>query len=336
MQNTEKFLIIRFSSFGDVTQSLSIPAALNAKFPHAQIHWVTRHDMCPLLEGHPQIHKIFAYNRKSGWPGLFQLIKQLRAEKYTHVYDAHNNLRSRLISAFLSPQYFIRRSIRRWKRFLLFRLRINKFEMPFNGQRDLLEPLAPWGISRIAPPPPQLYVSDAHAVQAKELLQGWTDFVALAPSAAYFLKRWPKDYWIELIRLNPRQNFALLGGPEDHFLQDIAALDANRIRNFAGRCSLGVSVAVVERAQALVSNDTGLLHVAEQLGKPAIALMGPAPFGFPSRPLTKILQIQLPCRPCSKHGQGPCRNKNFYHECLVAIRPEDVSKELGLILRSPR
>ena len=69
------------------------------------------------------------------------------------------------------------------------------------------------------------------------------------------------------------------------------------------------------------------LHVGEQLGKPSIALMGPAPFGFPSRPSTKIMELNLPCRPCSKHGQGPCVNQ-IYHQCLVDITPAQVAAEV--------
>jgi ADP-heptose:LPS heptosyltransferase len=83
-----------------------------------------------------------------------------------------------------------------------------------------------------------------------------------------------------------------------------------------------------------VSNDTGLLHVAEQIGKPSIALMGPAPFGFPSRPKTKIFEIDLSCRPCSKHGQGPCVNSE-YQKCMRDIKPEDVSRHLRSLLYAP-
>jgi ADP-heptose:LPS heptosyltransferase len=73
--------------------------------------------------------------------------------------------------------------------------------------------------------------------------------------------------------------------------------------------------------------------VGEQLGKPTVALMGPAPFGFPSRPSTKIMELNLSCRPCSKHGQGPCVNK-IYHQCLVDITPDQVAAEIRAKLGS--
>jgi ADP-heptose:LPS heptosyltransferase len=105
------------------------------------------------------------------------------------------------------------------------------------------------------------------------------------------------------------------------------AVDPSRVLNLSGQLSLQESTAAISLCRGLISNDTGLLHVGEQLGKKTIALMGPAPFGFPSRPSTRILELNLPCRPCSKHGQGPCVNEKF-QRCLVDITPEQVHREM--------
>lgn len=327
-----KFLIIRFSSFGDVTQSLSIPSAILSAYPDAEVHWITRKDMAPLLRHHPAIHRIWEFDRKAGLHGLWQLLGTMSTIGFTHIYDAHNNLRSRLVSLRLglfSSARFIRRSQKRWKRFLLFRFRKNTYEMPRSGQRDLLEPLTKWGISKSLPPTPQFFVSAEDINSARTLLGAFCEkpFVALAPSAAFVLKRWPVEHFKTLIQEMPTQNFVLLGGPEDTFINDIAAVAPERTLNLAGKSSLPVSAAIVLQSAVLVSNDTGLLHVGEQLGKPTIALMGPAPFGFPSRPSTTILERDLACRPCSKHGQGPCVNPNF-HQCLKDISPAEVRREV--------
>lgn len=339
---TAKFLIIRFSAFGDVVQTLSVPAAIKKIYPDAHIHWVTRKDIAPLIQGHPHVDKIWELDRKAGLMGLVRLAQQMRQEKFTHIYDAHNSSRSRLITYFLRPwgflgvgPKFIRRSIRRWKRFLLFQLRINTFEQPFSGQRDLLEPLLPWGVSKLPPPAPQIFPSEESQKKAREILGSFEGAVALAPSAAHFLKRWPKEYWQELILLCPQRKFVLLGGPEDSFLEDIRDVAPDRVLNLAGKCPLSISAGVVAQSEALISNDTWLLHAAEQLGKKTIALMGPAPFGFPSRPSTKIMEIPLNCRPCSKHGQGPCVNKVKYHQCLVDITPAEIAIELKQLLSTP-
>lgn len=333
-----KLLILRFSSFGDVTQCLSVPSKIKEKYPQVICHWAVREDLAELLQGHPAIHKVFPLSPKTGAVGLWKLGLELRRQGYTHLYDAHNNLRSHVLTwqiRFLRKIEFIRKSQKRWKRFLLFRLRINKYEQPFSGQRDLLEPLAPWGIDRSSPAPPQLFVDDLKLQLALRKLNqaniSTKNFIALAPSAAFLLKRWPMENWVQLIEDFPLQKFVLLGGPNDYFLDLIAQKFPQRVLNLAGQCSLLESAAIVQLSKALVANDTGLLHVAEQLGHPAIALMGPAPFGFPSRSLTQILQLDLACRPCSKHGQGPCVNPRF-QLCLRGITPEKVGQHLdGLI-----
>lgn len=345
IQARNKILIIRFSSFGDVTQALSIPSKLaelgGAGGPGSapEIHWAIRRDLAPLLEGHPFIHKVWTLDRKKGLLGLWQLIRLLQKERFSHIFDAHNNLRSHLITWFLrpplaltrvfDPPLFTRKSQKRWKRFLLFRFRINTYEQPFSGQRDLLEPLQAWGLSRQSPPAPQLAVNQKAFQDVQALLsqKNFLRFVALAPSAAFPLKRWPLEHFKKLIALAPDEKFVCLGGPEDHFIQELVNVAPDRVLNLAGQFSLQESTAAVSLSRGLITNDTGLLHVGEQLGKKAIALMGPAPFGFPSRESTKIMEIMLPCRPCSKHGQGPCVNEKF-QRCLVDITPEQVLREM--------
>lgn len=339
MKAAPKILILRFSSFGDVTQTLSVPTRLAEGFgPEAEIHWAVRTDLSELLQNHPHIHRIWALERREGSRGLWTLIVELRRQKFTHVYDAHASLRSKVICWALCPLLnpralmtwprILRKSQKRWKRFLLFRLRKDTYEKPRSGQRDLLEPLVRWGLTKTLPAPPQIFPGPASFEVVDRELQkiGLTAgaFVTLCPSAAFELKRWPLEHWRRLIELSPQEKFVLMGGLHDKFVGDLVQVDPNRVFNFAGRLKLMESAAMIARARLTVSNDTGLLHVAEQLGKPAIALMGPAPFGFPSRPSTQILELDLKCRPCSKHGQGPCVNPKF-HRCLVDIDPRTVA-----------
>jgi ADP-heptose:LPS heptosyltransferase len=340
IQARNKILIIRFSSFGDVTQALSIPSKLAELGDGVEIHWAIRQDLAPLLEGHPHIHKVWKLDRKTGLSGLWSLIRDLQRERFAYIFDAHNNLRSHVISWFLRPPFalsrifdpplFTRKSQKRWKRFLLFRFRINLYEKPLSGQRDLLEPLQAWGLTRESPPAPQLVVNAVALSKVRETLasRGYESFVALAPSSAFALKRWPLDHFKKLIALSPSEKFVCLGGPEDSFIQELVQVAPDRVLNMAGAFSLQESSAAIFLARGLVTNDTGLLHVGEQLGKKTIALMGPAPFGFPSRDSTKIMELNLSCRPCSKHGQGPCVNEK-YQRCLVDITPEQVRREMS-------
>lgn len=128
-------------------------------------------------------------------------------------------------------------------------------------------------------------------------------------------------------------HFVVLGGPEDQFLKELEPIAPDRVICLAGQMDLLESARVVASSQALVANDTGLMHVAEQIGKPCVALMGPAPFGFPCRERTIVMELDLACRPCSKHGQGPCVNPE-YQKCLRGIPPQDVVKQLRRVLHA--
>ena len=140
-----KFLIIRFSSIGDIIQCLGIISGIREHFPDADIHWITRKDMAPILEMDRRINKIWGFDKATGLKGLLHMTGELRKEHYDYIYDAHSNIRSNILKFILSPlpshkPYILLRNKKRWKRFLLFRLGINRFEWPFKGVESFRDP----------------------------------------------------------------------------------------------------------------------------------------------------------------------------------------------------
>lgn len=329
--NTDKILVIRFSSFGDIVQSLSCVAKIKQRFTNCKVDFLTKESFRDLLNCDLIDNRILLKKNQS----LLELTLLLHKNRYTKIYDAHNSLRSLLLCFLLSLlnfKFFFSKNLIRKPRFLikrifLFQLRKNFFKMPFSGQRDLLMPLKKWNIDESLPRGPLIFssASDDQLVEAYLAKNHISQYIALAPSAAHTLKRWPKENWIQLIKLNPEKRFILLGGPEDTFLNEF--LISNNVFNCAGRFSFGQTISAVKHCRLLISNDTGIMHIAEQLEKPCIALMGPAPFGFPSRQSTQVLEVNLSCRPCSKHGQGPCINLE-YQKCLKDISVNRVQNEL--------
>ena len=125
-----KILVIRFSSFGDVVQCMSILKPL--KELGAEIHWVTKESFKSLVEASSLTDQVITLRQGSGLKELFCLGKELSNNQYTHIYDAHNNLRSLLLRPFLigEAKYLVR-SKNRLKRFFLFWLREDLFSLPF-------------------------------------------------------------------------------------------------------------------------------------------------------------------------------------------------------------
>lgn len=323
---TNKILIIRFSSFGDIVQTMSVlPSLINKNY---EIHWLVRDDMSSILRLSKGISKIWSLNRSSNLLSLIKLAFKLRGEKFTHIYDAHSSLRSIIacwVLRLFNNVLFIRRSKNRIKRFLLFKFRLNYLPQPFKGIYSYIEPLKPWiDASNIVLK--QIWSFENLISQERlNFLNQFKDKIVCVPSAAWEMKRWPVDYWKKLIQLNSNKEFVILGGEEDLFCNDIASYSNSK--NLAGELSLVESCYVVSVARKVISADTGLIHVADVLGVSGISIIGPTAFGFCSNDNIKTLNMNLDCSPCTKDGRGKCHQK-IYKKCLVDISPERVSSYL--------
>ncbi len=220
----------------------------------------------------------------------------------------------------------------RLKRLLLFSFRVNTFPKPFKGIHSYQAPLQNWDIN-IGTTPELVHwdfpVGDENKYKDKDEAHGR---IVLVPSAAWQMKRWPLGHWKNLVQIMPDKKFFILGGLQDTFCEEIAMIAPERVINLAGKLSLIESCHLIKYSQLVISADTGLLHVADVLGKKAIALLGPTAFGFTSSPLIKIMEIDLPCRPCTKDGSGSC-SQDVYQKCMLNITPFSVAQEIRKIIR---
>lgn len=323
-----KVLIIRFSSFGDIVQAMSCLDDLSLAYRDLEVHWLVRSDLSEVVAFDSRVN-VISYDRKGGWKGLMLLAKELREHKFDIVYDAHLSLRSRILKLLLKPlpligPKWIVRSKERIKRFFLFKLGINFFPSPYKGMDSYRNPLNKIGIRPGKTLHPKWNIAK---------MPEYKDKVVLCPSAAWEMKRWPVDHWKKLIQLLPDKQFVILGGPQDHFCEDIANVDRTRVQNLAGKLSLKESCLVVASAAMVVSADTGLIHVADLLGVSGISLMGPTAFGFCSNDNIVTMGVDLKCRPCTKDGRGSC-SQDVYQKCMVEIAPEMVASKVSSTLIS--
>lgn len=345
--SVSKILIIRFSSFGDIVQCMSVLKPLKERFPNATIHWVTRSDFAQVLSMSSDVDRIYSFDKRDGLVGLIELKERLKKEKYDVIYDAHFNIRSRILCTFIAPipfrflsfikPYFFRRSKDRLKRHLLFRWHKNFFPWPFKGMESFVRPLSSLGIELsdhyyIEGNFPTDVLSKVEKDLSHFIESSSGKLIALIPGAAWEMKRWPIEYWKQLVTLLPDYRFLVLGGPDDSFCQEIADASSGRCLNLAGRCSLLASCALLKKVDAFVSADTGLLHVGDILGVKGIALIGPTAFGFPSSKRIVVCESLLDCRPCTKDGRGKCIHA-VYQYCLTAILPRKVADELQKVVQ---
>ena len=185
----------------------------------------------------------------------------------------------------------------------------------------------PRGTSRPAESPAPSIAADpaaAAATLARFGLDGGRPVVALCIGAEYGpAKRWPPSHFAALGRRLMSEDYAVwtMGGPGDAAVGDQVAALAPKIANLAGRTSLSEAIDLIAAAKAVVSNDSGLMHVAAALGRPVIGLYGPTSSVF-TPPLSAdavILREDLPCSPC---GKRVC--PLGHHKCLNDLSPDRV------------
>ncbi|MEO0181517.1 MAG: glycosyltransferase family 9 protein [candidate division WOR-3 bacterium] len=150
-------------------------------------------------------------------------------------------------------------------------------------------------------------------------------FVILAPGAQHPMRSWP--WFPELAELlSARGTDILWIGLGGEGPSDVPGIDLR------GKTSIQELLYVISKAKALVSGDTGPMHIARCLGVPVVAIFGPTipEFGFGPLPGQGIvLEKNLRCRPCSLHGERRCPHAL---ECLTGINPQTVLQSLGVVL----
>lgn len=298
----------------------------------ADVHWLTRSDLTPMLSTHPKLHKIWSYEKKTGLIGLFKIVSLIRKENFDYVYDAHQNIRSNIVRVLLgfpniNPKYkFAVRLKHRIRRLLFFQANMKSMlKMPFRAVRSFQDPIAPWGIDLDKTYDTQWIFNKELVAAGEKLLNHLLDeekVITLVPSAAWELKRWPVEYWKQLVVSMPDYKFVILAGPNDDFTKEIEKAAPERIVNLAGKSSLLESFYIISQSQMVVSADTGFLHAADLFRRNAIALMGPTAFGHPTGDTVKVLEINnLECRPCTKAGNTTCKLADESRNCLLDIKP---------------
>jgi len=188
---------------------------------------------------------------------------------------------------------------------------------------------APGAPLRAGLPKPRLAASDAQvaAAFAKVGLDLARPLVVFAPGAEFGgAKRWPPEHFAQLaqhiLARDPQAQVALLGSPKDGPTCDELLAAAGRpagLVSLAGKTSLSDAVALIARAAAVVSNDSGLLHVASGLNRPVIAIYGPTDPGHapPFSDMAASISLRLECSPC-RQRECPLGHQNCMHGISAA------------------
>ncbi len=327
------WVVFRLSALGDIVLTTGVLDYWHRR-DGTRFIYLTRPAMLPVLENNPAIAQTVALDPKKmqGRNWVEQAGQLAREFRGLGLLDLHGTLRSRILSVRWKGQV-VRYPKRGLTRRLYNRTRLGFLEnmltrtnvpQRYSLALEKIPPSRSDLLPKIHLLPDELEKGDAILKQA-----GATGpFVALHPYATHPDKAWPREHWTALTSLleGAGLNWIVVGSnPKPLF--------PGKANDLTGRTDLRQTCALLTRAKALATNDSGPMHLATAVGTPVAALFGPTSkaWGFyPAGPRDVVLEREdLPCRPCSLHGRGSCAEGR---ECLNAILPLQVLEAIASII----
>lgn len=265
----------------------------------------------------------------------YRLGRALHAARYDQAVVLPNSLKSALVPFFAGIP--LRTGFVGEMRYGLLNdaRKLDKQLLPLMVERFAQLAEEPHGLIPRPLPSPTLTVSDEERETAlrKLGLSQSQPVAAFCPGAEYGpAKRWPPVYYAELAQRLSAQGYAvwLFGSNKDKAVADeIDSLSGNVCNNLCGRTDLGDAIALLSCAKLVVSNDSGLMHMAAALDRPMIAIFGSSSPRFtpPLSERAKVVQLDMECSPCFKRE---CPLGHF--NCMMQLTPDRVWQELQPLL----
>lgn len=319
-----KLLIIRLSSIGDIVLTSPVIRCLKKQEIDSEIHFVTKECYKDVLKHNPNLHKLHMLG-----DDLHKTIEELKEEKFDFIIDLHKNLRSSAIKRALKvpSESFAKLN---FQKYLMVNFKIN-----FLPDKHIVDryfhAVDLYGIKNDQKGL-DYFISEEEEQSTMQLISKvGRPYIAIAIGATFSTKCYPTDMLIELCRKIP-QPIILLGGHGDLDRGEQISLESgSHVHNLSGKLSLNESAAVVKNAQKVLTNDTGLMHIAAAYKKDTIVFWGNTipEFGmYPYQTRHFNAEVKgLKCRPCSKLGyKKKCPKGHF--KCMMEIDQKQVLDQL--------
>ena len=317
-----KFLVIRFSSIGDIILTTPIIRCLKIQ-KDVEVHYLTKKSFTSLLQQNPYITKIWSIQKS-----IREVIPALRKEGFTHIIDLHKNFRSTWLNLSLRGKYltFDKLNPEKWL-FVNFKLDL----LPIKHLVDrYFEALSVLGIRNDGAGLDYFLPQNEEIDLASENTGG--RFICFVVGGGHATKKMTAGQISDICRQLPLP-VVLLGGKEDSVVGDYVLSKNNHVSNWCGKTTIHGSASLIRQCSLLITHDTGMMHIGAALKKKIISIWGNTvpKFGmFPyypesQEPLNKIIEIHnLPCRPCSKIGYSSCPKGHF--NCIKEIKPGRIAQ----------
>lgn len=324
-----KILLIRFSSIGDIVLTTPVIRCIKRQMDDdVELHMLTKDKFESLSYNNPYIDKTHEYGNS-----LREVIKELKKEEFDYIVDLQKNNLSRRVCWALGCEHHSFHKLD-FKKMLLTTFKINKLPDVHVVDRyfEAVEPLDVKNDGRGL----EFYISESNMMQEPDLPEEFRNgFYAVVVGGSYNTKVIPTDKLVEIIE-KLDEPVILLGGPGDmQRAKTVADAIGENVWNPVGMLNLEQSASIIKMSKAVLTSDTGMMHIAAAFNKPMVSVWGNTvpEFGmyqlYPKGSTNKlnIMEIKdLKCRPCSKLGYKKCPKGHF--KCMQML---DTDKVVSLL-----
>ncbi|MBE3100251.1 MAG: lipopolysaccharide heptosyltransferase I [Planctomycetes bacterium] len=346
-------LIIKPSSLGDVVQALPVLTALRESHPQAHLAWLVSTAFADILRGHPRLDDVRVFDRRRfGRIGrslgitteFMAFIENLRRERFTTVLDLQGLFRSGFLAAATGAKSRVGFASARELATLFY---TDAVPLPHEDMHAVDRYLALARHVGLADPKATDHLpapAETRAAVRRRLqdegLGPDEPFVVVCTYARWATKQWPAERFAEvLLRLHAetgaRGVLAGSAAATDVGRRIATAAAGARPIDLSDRTTLKEMAALAAEARAMVTNDSGPMHVAAAVGTPVVAVFGPTHPGRtgPYGPGHHVLVGKAPCRPCFRreclYSSGPRALA-----CLLTVTAEEVARHLMEVWRA--
>lgn len=312
-----RILVIRFSSFGDVVLTTPVIRCLKQQYKvEVEVHFLVKAPFSETLKANPYIDHLHVINQS-----VDEKVSELSLLEFDYVIDLQNNLRSlKLRQRLNSRSHHVNKlNIRKW---LLVNLKMDLMPAVHIVDRylDTVQSLGVQndgqGLDYFIPEDEEVNLDTLPASHQN-------GYVVWVIGGAHQTKVLPAEKIVEALQ-QVEVPVLLLGGPKDQEMGDhITKNSGENVWNACGQFSINQSASLVKQAEKVLSNDTGLMHIAAAFKKPiysfwgnTVPALGMTPYLPEGSVKAVVAEVQgLRCRPCSKIGFERCPKTHF--QCML-------------------
>lgn len=301
-------LVIRFSSIGDIVLTTPVLRCLKNQYPNSKIHFLTKAAFRSVVEFNPNIDVIHTLDES-----LLDTALKMRSLHFDFIIDLHSNLRSSVIKLFCQTSSFTFKKLN-LEKWLLVNFKKNILPEKHIVER-YMETVSELNVTYDGKGLDYFLPADISISQ--DLPNSYT---VLVLGAQHGTKQFPLEKIKELI---PQLHLpvVLIGGKDEAESGDKIALQYPSLTNLCGKLSIHQSAFVIKQAASVITNDTGMMHIAAAFQKPIDSIWGNTIPEFGMTPFYGeinrgvIHEVKnLSCRPCSKIGFKECPKQHF--DCM--------------------